>query len=91
MFFGIVIGIVATYLFLAIFGQQRINKELLKGYDAYIKHVKNGRLVVNDYLTVEDVMYVCMKLVAKDKKKWASFVDYLPLPVTDPKDVGHNE
>ena len=69
MILGILIGAVLMYLLLFVIGRIQMNKAIMKGYDAYIKCVKDGRLVITEWMTIEDVFYVLLKLV-KDKKQY---------------------
>ncbi len=78
MFFGIVIGLVLATIFWYLMGQLTINKVYVKAYTVWNRHTKNGRLVVNDILTVEDVLHCMVKLV-KEKRQYEAFEEVLPL------------
>lgn len=79
MFLGIVIGLFLATIFWYLLGKLTISKAYVKAYETWTRHTKDGRLVVNRFLTVEDVMHCTVKLV-KEKKQWDSFADYLPVP-----------
>ena len=55
MILGILIGAVLMYLLLFVIGRVQMNRVILKGYDTYIKYVKDGRLVITEWMTIEDV------------------------------------
>lgn len=72
---GLIGAVIATVIWYVI-GVHRINTACTKGYEAYIKNVRDGKLVVTQYQTIEDVFYVLLKLI-KDKRLHDSFADFL--------------
>jgi hypothetical protein len=85
---GFFVGVFVTYFGSWLIGRYMLNKAAAKSYEAYIKHVKDGHLVVTDWQSIEDVFYVLLKLI-KDKRQHDSFAEFLDRPQCDPKDVGH--
>jgi hypothetical protein len=85
---GFFVGVFVTYFGSWLIGRYMLNKATVKSYEAYIKHVKDGHLVVTDWQSIEDVFYVLLKLI-KDKRQHDSFAEFLGRPQCDPKDVGH--
>ena len=75
-FFYFLAGAVTMFVILHFVGRHAMQKVTLKAYDIFIKHVQNNHLVLSKYLTVEDVFFICMKLI-KDQRMYDEFADFL--------------
>lgn len=80
---GFLVGVVVMCFVSWVIGQYTLNKATIKAYEVYIKHVRDGHLVVTEWQTVEDVFYVLLKLI-NDKRQHDSFAEFL-----GSKNVGH--